>query len=54
MAKVEYQTKEDVLLNPKGNIKGFCSNCGAEVKKSQYGTDEECPECGEWLDWEGE
>ena len=32
----------------------MCENCGCIVSKSQYGRDEECHECGEWIDWEGE
>lgn len=32
----------------------FCSECGAVVGRSQYGRDDECPECGAWIDWLGE
>lgn len=32
---------------------GFCEKCGTEVSKSQYGEDEDCPVCQEWLDWMG-
>lgn len=29
----------------------MCENCGNIVSRSQYGRDDECPECGEWIDW---
>lgn len=32
----------------------FCSECGAVVGRSQYGRDEECPECDAILDWDAE
>lgn len=37
-----------------GNVRtyGDCSNCGCEVVQSQYGGDDECPVCGESLDWD--
>lgn len=36
-----------------GNIirYGVCSKCGCDVSRSQYGGDEDCPQCGESLDW---
>lgn len=33
---------------------GFCPVCGEMVSRSQYGRDDECPSCGEWLEWNGE
>lgn len=30
---------------------GYCSECGCEVRKSQYGTDEDCPKCNKLLKW---
>ena len=32
-------------------ITGYCEKCGTEVTKSQYGEDEDCPNCNEDLDW---
>ena len=53
MAKVIDKYK---ILNPKNPYApitvGFCENCGTEYQKSQYGEDEECLKCQEWLDWE--
>ena len=53
MATVENQWKTNRDNHPTGlqDTYGYCSNCGAEVSRSQYGCDEECPKCGEWLDW---
>lgn len=31
--------------------KAMCSNCGAYIIRSQYGCDDECPGCGEFVDW---
>ena len=31
---------------------GECSRCGTVVTRSKYGRDDECPECGAWLDWQ--
>lgn len=33
---------------------GYCSECDCKVVKSRCGCDEECPQCGEWLDWDFE
>ena len=33
---------------------GYCSECDCKVVKSRCGCDEECPNCGEWLDWDVE
>ncbi len=33
---------------------GECECCGAEVRRSHYGRDEECEECGCELDWSEE
>lgn len=29
-----------------------CPKCGFSVTKTKYGEDEECPNCGEWLEWD--
>lgn len=29
----------------------WCSECGAEAFRSQYGADEYCPNCGAFIDW---
>ena len=50
MARAEYQHTETDWRNNECTV-GRCSNCGAKVRRNQYGTDEECPECGEELDW---
>ena len=37
-----------------GEYIGYTECCGAVVRKSRCGCDEECPKCGELLDWWGE
>ena len=49
MKTVEFQ--HSTIHRNRETTEGYCSNCGAVVRKSQYGTDDECPECGEELDW---
>lgn len=52
---VGYKSGDD--FDPHGNKMDFCPECGAILRKSQYGTDDECPECGafiEWVDEQGE
>lgn len=52
---VGYKTGDE--FDPHGNKMDFCPECGAILRKSQYGTDDECPECGafiEWVDEQGE
>lgn len=56
MAVVECQAEHEkqTVSGTHAVTTGFCSKCGAYVSRSQYGRDDECPECGEWLDWWGE
>ena len=50
MARAEYQHTETDWRNNECTV-GYCSNCGAKVRRSAHGTDEECPECGAELNW---
>lgn len=50
MAKAEYQHIKTNVLGREYTV-GYCSKCGGIVMRSQYGIDEECPECGEYIDW---
>lgn len=50
MKTVEFQSI--VIRRNRECIEGYCTASVATVRKSQYGTDDECPECGEELDWE--
>ena len=34
-----------------GKEYSWCGNCGAEVSRSQYGSDDVCPRCGAVIDW---
>ena len=56
MARVEGQHTTDCIEHSKmiATTYGRCSNCRAEVRRNQYGRDDECPSCGEWLDWSEE
>lgn len=52
MLKVIDKYKEANPKNPYAPIiVGFCEKCGLEVRKSQYGEDEDCPKCQDWFDW---
>ena len=55
MLKVINKTKREEYKNGKTLkiTEGFCEKCGTEVSKSQYGEDEDCPVCQDWLDWMG-
>lgn len=50
MAKAEYQHTETDWRNNECTV-GYCSNCGAKVRRSAHGTDEECPNCDADIDW---
>lgn len=51
MAKAEYQHKRTNFFDTE-YIVGYCSNCGAEVTRSVYGRDDECPNCDADIDWQ--
>lgn len=34
-----------------GRIYKYCDKCGTQVSRSQYGSDDECPKCGSWINW---
>lgn len=44
--EVEMPTKPWLYI-----VRGICEKCGTEVSRSQYGRDEECYICNEFLDW---
>ena len=50
MAKAEYQHTITDFWGTEHTI-GYCSKCEAKVSRSAHGIDEECPECGEYIDW---
>lgn len=52
MAKVFHQTKIKPGYDFEEIISGECSNCGYKVHKTVKKTDNTCPNCGLWLDWE--
>ena len=51
MAKAEYQHIKTNVLGREYTV-GYCSNCGGIVMRSQYGIDEECPNCDADIDWQ--
>lgn len=44
-------TKEGDEFDLKEVYVAHCPKCGAKLRKGRYGTDEECPECGIWIEW---
>ena len=34
-----------------GRVYKYCEKCGTQVSRSQYGSDDECPKCGAWINW---
>ena len=47
--QITYENEDNPKMTPIHY--GECPKCFAIVSRSQYGRDEECPNCGSFLNW---